>query len=71
MEIAITGFICFYDVVPTTGAAIIVVIVIAPSGATPVVVFTNGNVGEDAERAAICGTSAQRIRCAGKRIITS
>ena len=69
--IAITDFILFDNAISTTGAAVVVIIVVAASGAAPIIIFTNGNSGENADCATISGASIQRIGCAGKCIITS
>ena len=67
--IAIADFVCFDDVIAAIGAAIIIVIIIAPSGAAPIAVFTLGNLGENTSSVAIRSASAQRIRGAKKAVL--
>ena len=69
--IPITDFACFYDVISATWTAIVIVIIIAASGAAPIPIFTSGDFRKNTDCGAIRCTSAQRIRCTSKAIIAS
>ena len=68
--IPIADFVFFDHTVTATGAAVGIVIIIASAWAAPIAVCASGNRSENTTCIAIPQTPAQRIRSAGKPIVT-